>query len=212
MVKIKICGLMRRQDVELCESLGIDLLGFVVEYPREVPWNLTREHAKELMGNAGHPTCIVTGGSSEHIIALARELKPDMVQLHFKESVMQTAEIAAELKKLNIKTIKAVATDIDIEALCETAIDMILVDSRTADNAAAHSHAVDTELFNRIREKSTKPLLIAGGITPENVEEIIALTEADWIDVMTGVECSPGMKDKTKIESLVSSARSGKHF
>ena len=82
---------MRRQDVELCESLGIDLLGFVVEYPREVPWNLTREQAKELMDNTKRPTCIVTGGSTEHIIALAGKLSPDYVQLHFKETVTQGA-------------------------------------------------------------------------------------------------------------------------
>ena len=194
---------MRRQDVELCESLGIDLLGFVVEYPREVPWNLTRKQAKELIDNAKCPTCIVTGGSTEHIIALAEELSPDYVQLHFNETVTQTTEIATELKRLGIKTIKAVANETDIIELCKTDIDAVLVDSRTSENAAKSTHMVDVDLFNRIKEISSKPLIIAGGITPDNVGNILARAGADWIDVMTGVEHSPGVKDKVKIEALI---------
>jgi len=207
-VKIKICGLMSKHDVELCESLGVDVLGFVVEYPREVPWNLTRDRAKDLIATARHPTCIVTGGTTESILLLAKELKPKMVQLHFHETVAQTAEIAKELAPWGIQTIKAVAAcpldgESDIEALCETEIVAILVDSRTSENAAQNIQAIDTDLFNRIKERSTKPLIIAGGITPENVHNIISRTGATWIDVMTGVERSPGEKDRAKIEALV---------
>jgi len=207
LVKIKICGLMRQCDVQLCEELGVDVLGFVVEYPRDVPWNLTREQAKELIAAAKRPTCMVTGGTPESVIALAEELKPAMVQLHYKETVFDTAEIAATLKQSGIKTIRAVHNDADIEELCKTEIAAILVDSRTSENAAKSSLAVDTGLFNRIKERSTKPLIIAGGITPDNVSDIIARTGADWIDVMSGVEHSPGDKDKIKIEMLVQRAR-----
>ena len=202
-MKIKICGLMRKGDVELCEELGIDILGFVVEYPREVPWNLTRDRARELIADAKRPTCIVTGGTVEKVITLAKELNPKMVQLHFKETVAQTAEIAAELKKSGINTVRAVADESEIEALCRTDIDAILVDSRTSENAATNIQAVDVVLFNRIKMKSNKPLIIAGGITPENVCDIIIQTGANSVDVMTGVEQSPGVKDRTKIELLV---------
>ena len=205
LLKLKICGLMREQDVQLCEELGVDVLGFVVEYPREVPWNLTRDQAKILLSAARSPTCLVTGGTPESVIALAAELKPDMIQLHYKETVAQTAEIAAELKKSGIKTIRAVHNEAEIAALCKTEIEAILVDSRTSENAANNGLAVDTDLFNRVKEKSTKPLIIAGGITPENVVDIIARTEADWIDVMSGVERSPGVKDRMKLISLTSS-------
>jgi len=202
--------LMRKQDIEVCESLGVDLLGFVVEYPREVPWNLTRKQTKKLIAVAKHPTCLVTGGSPENVIALAKELQPDMVQLHFKETVSETAKIAAELKALGIKTIKAVDSEINIGALCETDLYAILVDSRTPDNAANNTHMIDTDLFNRIKEKSTKPLIIAGGITPENVHEIINHTRAEGIDALTGVEYSPGVKNRVKIEALVNNARAVK--
>lgn len=194
---------MRRDNIELCEELGIDILGFVVEYPRKVPWNLTREQAKALLAVARQPTCIVTGGVAEKVIALAKELNPNMVQLHFKETATQTLEIAAELKKSGIKTIKAVADASEIEALCQTDIGAILVDSRTSENSATNTQTIDAELFNRIKMKSSKPLIIAGGITPDNVGSIIARTGADWIDVMTGVEHSSGVKDRTKIELLV---------
>ena len=202
-MKIKICGLTRRRDVEICEELGVDILGFVVEYPREVPWNLTRRQAKELIDAAIRPTCIVTGGVPEMVIALAKEIKPDMLQLHYKETAAQTAGIAGELKKSGIKTIKAVYDDAEIEVLCRSDIYAILVDSRTAENAATNIKEVDVDLFNRIKKISNKPLIIAGGIIPENVADIIAATKADSIDVMTGVELSPGIKDRIKIEALV---------
>ena len=194
---------MRKQDVRLCEECGVDVLGFVVEYPRDVPWNLTRVQAKELIAIAKRPTCIVTGGSPKSVIALARELNPAMVQLHYKETISQTAEIATELKKFGIKTTRAVHEDTTVKALSETEIEAILVDSRTSENAATSTLEIDTDLFNRVREKTTKPLIIAGGITPENVGDIIARTMAEWIDVMSGVEHSPGVKDRTKIEALV---------
>ena len=126
-----------------------------------------------------------------------------MVQLHFNETVVQTAEIATELKKSGIKTIKAVANESEIEALCQKDIDAILVDSRTSENAATNIQAIDADLFNRIKLLSSKPLIIAGGIIPENVCDFVTQTGADWIDVMTGVECSSGIKDRTKIESPV---------
>jgi len=210
LLKIKICGLMRECDVRWCEELGVDVLGFVVEYPRDVPWNLTRQQAKELIAAAKRPTCIVTGGTPESIIVLVRELQPGMVQLHHKETVVQTAEIAWELKKFGIKTIKAVHDNAEIEELCATETDAILVDSRTAENAAKNSLAIDTGLFQRIKAKATKPLIIGGGITPENVCDIISRTGADWIDVMTGVEQSPGIKDKRKIETLIHRCRYGR--
>ena len=205
-MKIKICGLMRPCDVRLCEDFGVDVLGFVVEYPRDVPWNLTRLQAKELISAAKRPTCIVTGGTPESVVALARELRPSMVQLHYRETVAETAEIAGTLKGFGIKAIRAVYGDADVETLCATDIDAILVDSRTSENAAANIQAVDTNLFHAIRAKSTKPLVIAGGITPENVRDILARTGAEWVDVMTGVESSPGVKDAGKIEALIKRA------
>ena len=202
-MKIKICGLMREQDMQWCEESGVDVLGFVVEYPRDVPWNLTREQAKILIAAAKCPTCIVTGGTPERVVALAGELMPDMVQLHYKETVAQTAEIAETLKKSGVRTIKAVHDETEIQELCETGIAAILVDSRTSENASQNDLMIDFGLFNRIKAKSTKPLIIAGGITLDNVCDIVSRTGADWIDVMTGVERSPGFKDKTKIEALL---------
>ena len=165
--------------------------------------------SQRIVSAAKRPTCIVTGGTPESVIALAEELKPAMVQLHYRETVSQTAEIATELKRSGIKTIKAVHNDAGIEELCKTNIATILVDSRTSENAAKNSLAVNTDLFLRIKAKSDKPLVIAGGITPDNVGDIIARTGADWIDVMTGVEHSPGIKDKMKIEMLIRKVRCG---
>ena len=66
-VMVKICGLMREEDVVFCQEAGVDILGFVTEYPLPVPWNLTRQETAALLARVSlpHKSCIVTGGSPE---------------------------------------------------------------------------------------------------------------------------------------------------
>ena len=81
--RLKICGLMRESDVELCCGLGVDLCGFVTEYPLDVPWNLTRGECRKLLSWAAPHAkrCIVTGGSPEQVFNLARELRPAILDV-----------------------------------------------------------------------------------------------------------------------------------
>ena len=113
MLRVKICGLMRAEDVAACVSAGAHALGFVTEYPVPVPWNLTEARAKELI-DAVPPfvtSCMVTAGSAEKVLSLARRVRPDIVQLHGDETLEETAVIAAELKKIGILCIRALRVD-----------------------------------------------------------------------------------------------------
>ena len=219
-VKIKICGLKSVPDVQACVHLGVDIVGFVVDYPIPVPWNLSAIEAAELLPIANAPckTCVVTGGDTDKIISLATSLKPDFVQLHYNEKLEDTLEIAKELNPLGIQVIKTMPiSDEDrmrqfgntcpekiVEDLCNTDIFAILVDARTPANVNESKHETNIELFDKVQSLSSKPVILAGGITPENARKVLKQTGAEYIDVMTGVEYSPGVKDATKLERLIS--------
>ena len=201
-VKIKICGLKRAPDVMLCHELGVDMVGFVTEYPLPVPWNLTIEETEFLLSEVKAPmrSCIVTGGSCDKIIALAKKLRPDYVQLHYHETLFDTECIARALRPLNVGVIKTLpfspnerqahfgTEDIQkcTEFLNSTEIYAILADMRGPSNAAEKGIPVDVDLYLQVKKYAKKPVILAGGITPENLRQFLFSAQPDIIDIMTG--------------------------
>jgi indole-3-glycerol phosphate synthase len=215
--KVKICGLKRMSDVRVCIRHGTDILGFVVDYPKPVPWNLTAESAKELitatktLTDLTNETCIVTGSSLAHTIKLAETIKPDYIQLHNGESLEYTISLVNELRGSGIKIIKALFPDTpDITktavGFCEAGVYALLYDPRTPGNAGSGDIA-DISGFNRLRSAVRRPVALAGGITPDNVASIIRKAKPAIIDLMTGVESSPGIKDESKVIELFRAIR-----
>lgn len=218
---VKICGLKREDDIRLCMNLGVDILGFVTEYPVPVPWNLSRDEAMPLLGMIRPPykSCIVTGGSPEKVIELASILCPSLVQLHYKESLHDTIVITEALQKIDIGVIKTIpihqkdrlcqfgTTSIEtiVSELCKTGIYGLLLDSRTPENATENSTQLDLEFCAKIIRSSTKPVILAGGINADNVSSVLLQTGAENIDIMTGVEVRPGEKDAGLLTRLLQS-------
>ena len=199
---------MNENDVKMCVSHGADIIGFVVDYPHPVPWNLTVQSAKKFAAAVSRPseTCVVTGGSPDKIIKLISEIKPDYVQLHNGETLCDTAYLVGELGKRGVKIIKAIFPDTsDLEKtakdFCEAGVYALLFDPRAPDNAAAGGIA-DIDTFIKLKNSVSCPVILAGGLNPGNVTEIIQKTNAQIIDLMTGVEKTPGNKDEIKIISL----------
>lgn len=218
-VKVKICGLKRVCDVMLCHELGVDMAGFVTEYPLPVPWNLTAEEAKKLLGVVQAPmkSCIVTGGTCVRILDLVENLRPDFVQLHYNETLSDAEYIAETLQPLHIGVIKTLPFSPDerlaqfgtedigkcTELLNSTEIYAILADARNPSNAAGKGTPVDVELYRQIKQYAKKPVILAGGITAENLARILSLAQPDIIDVMTGVESSHGVKDREMLAYIM---------
>jgi phosphoribosylanthranilate isomerase len=204
---------MRAEDVALCAAAGADILGFVVEYPRPVPWNLSRAEAKILREQVppDKKVCVVTGGDSEKIRALAAFLTPDFVQLHGGESVETTQRVADALAGRGVGVIKTLFPD--TKNLVETAkafaaagVYALLFDPRTPDNAAQGGRA-DLAAFAALRAAVRCPVILAGGINPENAAAIIAGAAPEIIDLMTGVEAAPGVKSREKVAALFGAVR-----
>lgn len=209
---LKICGLMREEDVRMCCEMGVDICGFVTEYPLDVPWNLTREQCAALIPQVVPPTksCIVTGGASGAVIALALALRPDYVQLHYHETIEDTADIVRVLSPGGIRVIKTISASpeerrsqfkTDDPALCaklltDIGVSVILVDSRGPSNASSGGSAADLPLYEKVKKAAGCPVMLGGGIRPDNYSHIAAVYQPDILDVMTGVETVPGVKSR----------------
>lgn len=216
MAKVKICGLTNENDVEMCVRHGADIIGFVVDYPRPVPWNIDAKTAKRLAANIPRPfeSCIVTGGSPDKITGLVLDIAPDYVQLHSGETMEDTAILADRFKNCGTKIIKTIfpnTPDLEKTAakFCGAGIYALLFDPRTPENAATGGTANLSD-FVRLKNAANCPVILAGGITPENAAETIERSGAEIIDLMTGVEKSPGQKDEEKVKLLFENIKGGK--
>lgn len=229
-VKIKICGLMREEDIEMCISEGVDIIGLVVEYPVPVPWNMERERAKELIEyfrecivteDASTKVCIVTGGDAKKITELGRYLRPDYIQMHYKENAEDVRTVSEALRDIGVEIIKTIPNDTaemvrqsgeDSPGKCgrtfqEAGAKILLVDARGPENAAGSSSLLDAELYHRVRRMADVPVMAAGGITVENISEILDMICPDMIDIMTGVEESYGIKSYEKLVGIMNKIR-----
>jgi len=213
---------MSGEDARLCLRLGIRHLGFVVEYPESVPWNLPRKKAGELLrlveadaralaGGEKVETYVVCGGRTEEILRMARHLKPAAIQIHHREEAGEVARIAETLLREGIKTYRAVSPETpeeELAALCAmTALEGLVADSRTPETAAVHGRRLDAGFYASLRARFPRAIFLGGGITPENVREILVATRAGALDILTGVEAAPGRKDEARLRRLLDEIR-----
>ena len=214
----KVCGNTSIQDVTICSNFGVDVLGFVTEYPVKVPWNLSANEALKLIKHMPYnvKSCVVTGGSVEKVYSLAVNLKTDFIQLHYNETLEETSALSHMLADQGIKVIKTIPlvperrrSQLGTEELCEcvkrlelSGVYAILVDARSPENASREGRAVDLKLFAEIKNYSSIPVILAGGLTADNLRGTLDIAQPKWIDVMTGVECSPGKKDIGKVKTM----------
>lgn len=215
----KICGLMNEDDVRLCLSLGVKRIGFVTEFPTPVPWNVTRQKAKELRSILPDDVeaVVVTGGDVDKILNIADIVKPNYIQMHCDKELNIMKDLIKALKDRNICVILKYPTSNNtqleifntddektiVETMVGLGIKEILIDPRTKENAAAKNLSADTDLVRRIGTYSEVPVILAGGITPDNILEKLNESGARSVDVMNGSETEPGKKSKEMIVSLL---------
>ena len=215
MTRVKICGLKSKAEIDLCASAGADAIGFVTEYPVPVPWNLSRTRARELVRLA--PPYITTtaevGGSVTSILRIAETVKPNFLQLHGDETEEEVEQICLVAADQGTKVIKVLRIDVDtgrarfsvsdpLEAakvLSETGISGLAVDSKTANRPAGTGVALDWSTVARISSAIQTPLILAGGLTIQNVAEAVERVRPYGVDVISGVEKTTGVKDPERV-------------
>ena len=188
---LKLCGITRAEDMAAAARAGADYAGMILVpgTPRFVP----RERIAELMAAA---TCrkvfVVRDMPLAELNMLIAEFRPDVVQLHGNETPEYAQAVAgAEVwKAFNLKSEAALA---EAEVFpCAMVV---------ADSGGGSGRVCRWDLAEKLARKRT--VLLAGGISPDNVREAIAQVRPAGIDVSSGVESAPGIKDSYLIQTLV---------
>jgi len=223
MVRVKLCGLMSPGDVEMAEAAGADALGFVTEYPVPVPWNLDRERAASLVAMASPfvTTVAVVGGSPEEMVRIARKVRPRVLQLHGDESLDDIRQVLDGLDGTGIRIIKALRIEVDTglarfeetepvkagTVLANSGIAALIVDSKTSSRPAGTGVTLDWDVSARMVKEIDLPLILAGGLTSVNVSQAVQQVKPYAVDVISGVEKEPGVKDGEKMRKFIVAAK-----
>ncbi|MDD9715871.1 phosphoribosylanthranilate isomerase [Dinoroseobacter sp. PD6] len=209
-VQVKICGLRTAADVDAAARAGARYGGFVF-FPKS-PRHLEIDAAAALAAEAPvglAKVALVVNPSDADLDALLARVPVDILQLHGLETPARVTEIRT---RTGLPVMKAVgiaeAADLPAIAAYEAVADQILVDakpSRDATLPGGNGLAFDWRLLQgRVWRK---PWMLAGGLTPETVGEAIRLTGAAQVDVSSGVESAPGVKDAGAIADFVAAAQ-----
>ena len=207
--RVKICGLGRHEDVLACAQAGAAYVGFVFfpKSPRHLEFEAAKLLALEVpMGIA--KVALTVNADDESLDQLTETVPLDMLQLHGNESPERVAQVRA---RYGLPVMKAVgiADENDLLVLTEytDVADQILVDAKPPKNAdlpGGNGLTFDWRLIAGRRWPI--PWMLAGGLTPDNVAEAVRLTGATQVDVSSGVESAPGLKDPERIAAFIKSA------
>lgn len=209
-VRVKICGLRTAEDVAAVAAAGAAYAGFVF-FPKS-PRHLSIEAARALALGAPEGLCkvaLTVDAEDAALDAIIEAVPLDMLQLHGHESPARVAEVKARYG-LPVMKAMGVADEGDLAGLMEMSLaaDQLLIDAKPpkgADLPGGNGLAFDWRLL--VGRKWLKPWMLAGGLTPENVAQAVRLTGARQVDVSSGVESAPGVKDPARIAAFVQAAQ-----
>jgi phosphoribosylanthranilate isomerase len=184
---------------DVAKESGADLIGLVfANSKRQVDSTTAREISRQVPG-IGKVGVFVNAPLAE-VQDIARQCKLDYVQLHGDES-------AAYCRQLALPVIKAIRPEAaTIQAINDYPAEWILVDSYSQGRFGGSGVPFGWSDFQKVRQKITKSVIIAGGLHADNVKEAIQLLAPDGVDVSSGVECN-GTKSAAKIKQFISAVR-----
>lgn len=195
---VKICGVTTTVDVETVVASGADGLGLILsESPRELTLDAAKPLADAARGRV-LVTAVFRGRDDDFILASATALDVDVVQVHGPLSSVLREALRADRRRI----VKALAIDsaefLDFD---DTLVDAVMVDGPQPGSGLPHSWDRLTARTFRVR------VIAAGGLAPANVADVVRRTKAWGVDVSSGVESSPGVKDPTLVRQFVEQAR-----
>jgi len=209
-VAVKICGITSPGAIDAAVEAGAVYGGLVFHpgSPRNVSLEQARVLANHMRGRL-KIVALVADQDDTKIEALVKSVCPDFLQLHGSESVRRTAEIRARFGLPVIKALPlAEPSDLALAADYEKVADMLMFDAKPPKDAlrgGGHGAAFDWKILEG--RSFTKPWFLAGGLTPENVARAAALSGAQQVDVSSGVESSPGVKDSARIRDFIAATK-----
>jgi phosphoribosylanthranilate isomerase len=207
---VKICGLSTPATLDVALEAGADMVGFVFfpPSPRHLDLARARELGARVRGRAGKVALTVDADDAA-LGNIVETLRPDLLQLHGRESVARIRDIK---QKFGLPVMKAIGveTAADLASLPGYAAvaDRILFDARAPKEATRPGGlgmAFDWHLLENL--DLGIPFMLSGGLTADNLPEALRITRASGVDVSSGVESAPGVKDAGLIRDFIRAAR-----
>jgi phosphoribosylanthranilate isomerase len=210
-VRVKICGITRKEDLNAAAAAGADAVGFVVGVASS-PRNLLLADAEKLIKQVPPfvKTVLVTVPASlEDLVVTCETLNPNAVQIH-GENLQDFGAVRSKIPSMPlIGAVKVNSPDVASNA-AEAAkmFDAVLLDSFVQGKHGGTGVVHDWNISQRVKQLIyPKPLILAGGLAPENVAEAVHTVEPYAVDVSSGVEQQPGIKDHQKMVEFVRNAK-----
>ncbi len=205
-IRVKICGLRTVEDVQAVAAAGAAYIGlnFFPKSPRFVALDLARDLA--LAAPPGLAKVALVVDASDTVLDEIVEGVPlDMLQLHGHETPERVAEVRARYG-LPVMKVLGVADEGDLGPLMDYSLvaDQIMIDAKPPKGAVLPGgNGVSFDWRLLVGRKWLRPWMLAGGLTPANVAEAVRLTGARQVDVASGVESAPGVKDHAAVAAFV---------
>jgi phosphoribosylanthranilate isomerase len=209
-LSVKICGLKTTEALDAALESGADRVGFVFfpPSPRNLGLEAARALGERVKGRAGK-VALTVDANDEMLLDIIAALKPDMLQLHGSETPERVAVVRARFGLPVMKALPiAERADLSPIRMYANVADWLLFDARAPHDATRPGglgKPFDWTLLKGVAPGI--PFMLSGGLDADNVAEAIAITRAPGVDVSSGVERAPGVKDPDKIREFVRVAR-----
>jgi len=205
--RVKICGITTAEDRDAAVAAGADAIGLIAGVTVETPREIGLDDARDLAGGVP-PLVTAVLVTMPDDAGTARErverVRPDAVQVHGLDP-----DAVGELADAPASVVAAVDAETDAATLSAyaDAADALLVDSVDAEGGGGTGETHDWERTREVADRLDVPVVLAGGLTPDNVGEAVATVAPFGVDVATGVERTGGVKDHDAVRRFVANAR-----
>jgi phosphoribosylanthranilate isomerase len=212
---VKICGLSTRETLDAALDAGADMVGFVFfpPSPRHLGLEKARELGEQAKGRAVKVALSVDADDAT-LANIVETLQPDILQLHGKETVARVRDIRQRFG-LQVMKVLPIETPADLARLPGYAAvaDRILFDARAPKHATRPGGlgaTFDWQLLKNLDRNN--PFLVSGGLNAGNVADAVRVTLAAGVDVSSGVESAPGLKNPDMIRAFIRAARAAEEL
>ncbi|MBL8537361.1 MAG: phosphoribosylanthranilate isomerase [Hyphomonadaceae bacterium] len=209
MAETKICGISNRDALDAAIAGGARFAGLVFfpKSPRHLSLDAAAALAEQARGRV-EIVALTVDAPDQQLGAIAAAVRPDWLQAHGAEPPARVAAIRRFASKGVIKAIGvARADDLAQAAAYEPVADMLLFDAKPPPGGLPGGNAAAFDWQILAGKRFSLPWMLSGGLTPQNVAEAIRVSGAGLVDVSSGVESAPGLKDPTRIVEFLAAAR-----
>jgi phosphoribosylanthranilate isomerase len=212
-MKVKICGIQTEKDLEIAINAGADAVGFITDVPVDSPRKINLNEATRLIKKVPilvTSVLVIMPENAEQAIRMINMAKPAAVQIH---SALPLTELG-KIRETGIKIIKTipVTQHADIEMLLDLmqelsgVVDAVLLDTAVEGKSGGTGVPHNWEISSEVVLKAGMPVILAGGLKPENVKDAIRCVRPYAVDTASGVE-TDGKKDEFKIIDFIKNSR-----